>query len=60
MQITLKDIYICPLAFKGFIKTYMGKENLFNIKLLAFYVMSLSLSLFIMNNSFVGNNKLYQ
>ena len=46
--------------YLSLLKTYMGKENLFNIKLLAFYVISLSLSLFILNNSFVGNNKIYQ
>ena len=46
--------------YLSLLKTYMGKENLFNTKLLAFYVISLSTSLFVTNNSFVGNNKLYQ
>ena len=46
--------------YLSLLKTYMVKESLFNIKLLAFSVISLSLSLFIKNNSFVGNNKLYQ
>ena len=46
--------------YLSLLKTCMGKENLFNIKLLAFYAISLSISLFTINNSFVGNNKLYQ
>ena len=46
--------------YLSLLKTYIGKENLSDIKLLAFYVISLSLSLFIINNSFVDNNKLYQ
>ena len=46
--------------YLSLLKTYMGKENLFNIKFLVFYIISLSIALFIMNNLFVGNNKLYQ
>ena len=55
----LNHVYLYRI-YLSLLKTWMGKENQFNIRLLAFYFISLSLSLFIMNSSFVGNNKLYQ
>ena len=49
-----------PAPDLSLLRRYMWKENLFNIRLLALYIIPLLLTLYTMNNSFAGNNKLFQ